>query len=73
MSTRRGGWGRCNNPWEPLPTYTLHRMDADGRNVRTLSVHETNEWHPQVLADGRIVYTRWDYVDRSAANFHARP
>jgi cytochrome c553 len=22
------------------------------------------------LADGRIVYIRWDYVDRSAANFH---
>ena len=32
--------------------------------------HETNEWHPSVLDDGRIVYTRWDYVDRSAANYH---
>ena len=70
MSARRGGFGRCNNPWEPLPTYTLHRMDADGRNIRTLSLHETNQWHPQVLNDGRIVYCRWDYVDRSAANFH---
>ncbi len=70
MSTRRGGFGRCHNPWEPLPSYTLHRMDASGANVRTLSFHETNEWHPSVLADGRIVYIRWDYVDRSAANFH---
>ena len=70
MSTRRGGFGRCHNPWEPLPAYTLHRMDADGRNVQTLSFHETNEWHPSVLADGRIVYSRWDYVDRSAAHFH---
>lgn len=70
MSTRRGGFGRCHNPWEPLPSYTLHRMDADGANVRTLSFHETNEWHPSVLEDGRIVYSRWDYVDRSAANFH---
>jgi len=70
MSTRRGGYVRCNNPWEPLPVYTLHRMDADGGNVRTLSFHETNEWHPSVLNDGRIVYSRWDYVDRSAANFH---
>jgi hypothetical protein len=69
MSTRRGGFGRCHNPWEPLPTYTLHRLDPDGA-VRTLSWHETNEWHPWVLNDGRIVYTRWDYVDRSAANFH---
>jgi hypothetical protein len=70
MSTRRGGFARCNNPWEPCASYTLHRMDADGRNIRTLSVHETSEWHPSVMNDGRIVYIRWDYVDRSAANFH---
>jgi len=70
MSTRRGGFARCNNPWEPLPSYTLHRMDAGGGNIRTLSFHETSEWHPSVLNDGRIVYSRWDYVDRSAANFH---
>jgi len=70
MSTRRGGFGRCHNPWEPLPVYTLHRMNADGSGVQTLSWHETNEWHPSVLADGRIAYIRWDYVDRSAAHFH---
>ncbi len=70
MSTRRGGFGRCHNPWEPLPSYTLHRMTAFGQEVQTLSYHETNEWHPSVLADARIVYCRWDYVDRSAANYH---
>jgi len=70
MSTRRGGFGRCHNPWEPLPSYTLHRMKALGQEVHTLSFHETNEWHPSVLGDGRIVYCRWDYVDRSAANYH---
>ena len=71
MSTRRGAASSAaHNPWEPIPAYTLHRMDADGKNIRTLSFHETNEWHPSVLNDGRIVYIRWDYVDRSAANFH---
>ncbi len=70
MSTRRGGFARCNNAWEPCASYTLHRMDADGRNIRVLSAHETSEWHPSVLNDGRLVYIRWDYVDRSAANFH---
>ncbi|MBW7866334.1 MAG: hypothetical protein H3C30_18185 [Candidatus Hydrogenedentes bacterium] len=69
MSTRRGGFTRCNNPWEPLPAHTLHRLDPDG-TIRALSVHETSEWHPKVLNDGRIAYTRWDYVDRSAAHFH---
>ena len=70
MSSRRGGFARCNNAWEPTTSYTLHRMDADGTNVRRLSAHETSEWHPFVLNDGRLVYTRWDYVDRSAAHFH---
>ncbi|MCX6902099.1 MAG: hypothetical protein NTW03_01200 [Verrucomicrobia bacterium] len=70
MSTRRGGFARCNNAWEPCASYTLHRMDADGQNMRRLSAHETSEWHPSVMNDGRLAYIRWDYVDRSAANFH---
>ncbi|GAB4131908.1 hypothetical protein JCM17478_01380 [Thermopirellula anaerolimosa] len=70
VSSRRGGFCRCNNPWEPIPTYTLHHLDGQSGNVRTISFHETNEWHPSVLCDGRIIYSRWDYVDRSAANFH---
>lgn len=69
MSTRRGGKNRCGGG-SPEAIYSLHRMDADGGNIRTLSFHETNEWHPFVLNDGRIVYTRWDYVDRNAACFH---
>ena len=70
MSSQRGGFTRCNNPWEPLPAHTLHRLDRTLTERRTLSYHETSEWHPSVLHDGRIVYIRWDYVDRSAANFH---
>ncbi|MCL2710234.1 MAG: hypothetical protein FWE95_05080 [Planctomycetaceae bacterium] len=71
MSSRRGDlYNRCSNGFEPLPTQTLHRMDTDGQNIRPLSRHETDEWNPSVLNDGRIVYSRWDYVDRSAAHFH---
>ena len=70
LSTRRGGFTRCNNWWEPLPTYTLHHLDRGSGRITTLSWHETNEWHPTVLHDGRICYSRWDYVDRSAAHFH---
>jgi hypothetical protein len=70
MSSRRGGFCRCDNPFEPIPTHTLHRLDPLTGEVKTLSWHETNEWHPSVLNDGRIVYCRWDYVDRSAAHFH---
>lgn len=70
MSSDRGGFTRCNNPWEPLPAHTLHRLDPSLKHRRILSFHETSEWHPSVLHDGRVVYIRWDYVDRSAANFH---
>ena len=69
LSTRRGGFIRCNGEWEPLATHTLHRLDAGG-NVKTLSWHETNEWQPSITHDGRIIYCRWDYVDRDAARHH---
>ena len=44
VSERRGGFGRCHG--RPVPLYTLHAMDADGRNMVRLSHHEGNEWHP---------------------------
>ncbi len=68
-STRRGGKLRCGGG-SPEQVYTLHRLDGEGREVRQLSAHETHEWHPSMLNDGRLVYTRWDYVDRNAAKFH---
>lgn len=69
LSTRRGGFGRCHGGWEPLAVHTLHKLKKD-RSVETLSWHETNEWHPSLTKDGRILYCRWDYVDRNAARYH---
>ena len=45
-------------------------MAADGSDITCLSFHETNEWHPSVTNDGRIIYTRWDYVDRLGCTAH---
>ncbi|MBQ7112215.1 MAG: hypothetical protein IJO06_13525 [Thermoguttaceae bacterium] len=70
VSTRRGGFARCNSHWEPLQTHTLHQLMKDGKTIRRLSYHETDEWNPSLTPDGRIVYTRWDYVDRDAAKHH---
>jgi hypothetical protein len=67
ISERRGGYLRCGRV---CPTYTLHDMNADGTDIRCLSLHETNEWHPSVTHDGRIIYTRWDYVDRHGCTAH---
>lgn len=62
VSTRRGGWHRCGNPG--CETYTLTVANPDGSDPHPLSFHETQEWDPAVLSDGRIIYTRWDYIDR---------
>ena len=68
ISERRGGFGRCHG--HPVPTYTLFSMNAAGGEIVPLSYHETNEWQPSVTPDGRIIYTRWDYVDRGADIAH---
>ena len=44
----------------------LYRMDRDGNNQRRLSANYLMDFTPSVLADGRIVYSRWEYVDRPA-------
>jgi hypothetical protein len=67
ISERRGGYLRCGRV---CPTYTLYDMAADGGDIRCLSPHETNEWHPSVSHDGRIAWTRWDYVDRHFSAAH---
>ncbi|MCY3019935.1 MAG: NPCBM/NEW2 domain-containing protein [Planctomycetota bacterium] len=67
ISERRGGYLRCGRV---CPTYTLYDMAADGTDINCLSFHETNEWNPSVTHDGRIIYTRWDYVDRHGCVAH---
>lgn len=56
---------RCGGgPERPVAIYTLHVMEADGSNIRPISAFESFEWHPCVDFSGRILYARWDYVDR---------
>ncbi|MDZ7618989.1 MAG: hypothetical protein U1E05_18435, partial [Patescibacteria group bacterium] len=66
-SERRGGYLRCGRV---CPTYTLFDMAPNGGDIRCLSFHETNEWHPSVAHDGMIMFTRWDYVDRHGVVAH---
>ncbi|MHC4399512.1 MAG: HzsA-related protein [Planctomycetota bacterium] len=49
---------------------TLYRCDADGKNVHMLSSNNDHDNTPWVLPDGRILYMRWEYVDRSQVHFH---
>ena len=45
---------------------TLHTMNADGSDLRSISVNNVTEFDPSVLPDGRILYGRWEYVDKTA-------
>jgi hypothetical protein len=42
----------------------LHRMDADGRNIEQLTKSPCSEFCPVVLDDGRVMYHRWEYIDK---------
>jgi len=70
ISTRSQSYGRCHGS-RYTPSYLMYRADADGSNIRQISFGEANEWDPCVLYDGRIVYTRWDYINRHDTIFQS--
>jgi len=49
---------------------TLYRCDGDGQNIRMLSSNNDHDNTPWLLPDGRVLYMRWEYVDRSQVHFH---
>jgi Tol biopolymer transport system component len=65
-STRAKRWVPC---WY-TQVATLHRCDGDGGNIHMLSSNIEQDNTPWMLPDGRIMYTRWEYVDRSREAFH---
>ena len=48
----------------------IYVCDAEGGNMRRLTFDQLMTSNPQVLEDGRIVFTRWEYNDRSALYTH---
>jgi len=55
----------CDGP-DKLTTSVLYRMDADGGNMEKLSDNSVSESAPSVMNDGRVLYTRWEYVDNGS-------
>ena len=66
VSSRCKRWVNC---WL-TQVAVMHRCDADGKNVRAISSNNEHDNTPWPLPDGRILYTRWEYVDRSQVNYH---
>lgn len=49
----------------------LFLMDADGANIIQLGNSTLHEAHATLLNDGRILYDRWEYVDRNFGDAQA--
>lgn len=43
----------------------LYTCDRDGKYMRRLGFDQVTVNYPKLLPDGRVIYTRWDYNDRS--------
>jgi hypothetical protein len=66
VTTRCNRWVQC---WLSR-VGNIYRCDADGQNMRALSANLEHDNTPNVLPDGRLLYMRWEYVDRSQVNYH---
>jgi hypothetical protein len=53
----------CDGPTK-LTTAVLYRIDGDGSNMQKLTNSAVSEFSPAIMHDGRILYNRWEYVDK---------
>lgn len=60
-STRQPKYCMCNRHIMA----NLYRMQADGANITQVGISTLFEGHASLLNDGRILYDRWEYVDRN--------
>ncbi|MDR1964280.1 MAG: hypothetical protein LBQ50_10915 [Planctomycetaceae bacterium] len=65
-SSRVKRWVQC---WL-TPVATLHRCGPNGENIREVSANVEHDNTPWPLHNGQILYTRWEYVDRSQVHYH---
>ncbi|MHC4643328.1 MAG: HzsA-related protein, partial [Planctomycetota bacterium] len=65
-SSRGGRWVPC---WYSQVAI-LYICNGDGANIRPVSANIEHDNTPWPLPDGRVIYERWEYVDRSRVAFH---
>ena len=65
-SSRCKRWVQC---WL-TPVATIHICGPNGENIRELSANIEHDNTPWPLPNGQILYTRWEYVDRSQVHYH---
>ena len=48
----------------------LFRMNSDGQNIHQITRSTAHENQISLMSDGRILYSRWDYIDRNFGDGH---
>ncbi len=61
VSTRVQSFSMCQD----APASAMHVMDADGSNIQRIQFGTLADFSPYVLDDGSILFTRWEYQDKS--------
>jgi hypothetical protein len=52
--------------------FVLHVMNADGTDIHQVSFNQSHDLDPSILADGRIVFTRWEHhIDNNQFDLYA--
>jgi len=67
VSTRCQASTLCHGG-DAFTTPVLYRTEGDGSDLKQLSFGALSEFTPAVLPDGRIMYSRWEYVDKGAVS-----
>lgn len=67
VSTRCQTSSLCDGS-DAFTTTNLYRMDREGGGLTRLTHSALSEATPTLMPDGRILYTRWEYVDKGAVS-----
>ncbi len=65
-STREPKYNMCSRDIAA----NLFRMEPDGANIHQITKNTLFDNHADLMPDGRILYARWEYVDRNFGDAH---
>ncbi len=65
-STREPKYNQCSQDIAA----NLYRMESDGANIHQLERNNLFNNQASLMDDGRILYARWEYVDRNFGDAH---
>ena len=65
-STREPKYNQCSQDIAA----NLYRMESDGANIHQLDRNNLFNNQASLMDDGRILYARWEYVDRNFGDAH---